>query len=88
VARRGRGMGHRQNVRHADAGPADRRSGVAEPRVRLLAQDGRFATGHFAGTAVARDRQRTIAVVEASSAVLCGPTSECFYITIFYYKVR
>lgn len=39
VARRGRGMEHRQNVRHADAGPADRRSGVAEPRVRLLAQD-------------------------------------------------
>jgi len=39
VARRGRGMEHRQNIRHADAGPADRRGGVAEPRVRLLAQD-------------------------------------------------
>jgi len=38
VARRGRGMEHRQTVRHADAGPVDRRSGVAEPRVRLLAQ--------------------------------------------------
>lgn len=38
VARRGRGLEHRQTVRHADAGPADRRGRVAEPRVRLLAQ--------------------------------------------------
>lgn len=87
MAPRGRRMEHRQTVRHADAGPADRRSGVAEPRVRLLAQGWRFATGHFAGTAVARDRRRTIAVVDASSAFLRGPTSECFYI-IWYYKVE
>jgi len=38
VASRGRGLEHRQTVRHADANPADRRGRVAEPRVRLLAQ--------------------------------------------------
>jgi len=38
VASRGRGLEHRQTVRHADANPADRRGRMAEPRVRLLAQ--------------------------------------------------
>jgi len=78
VARRG--LGHRQTVRHADAGPVDRRGRVAEPRVRLLAEGGRFATGHPVRTAVAGDRRRTsittTVVVDASQAVLRRSTSE------------
>jgi len=77
VARRG--LEHRQTVRHVDGGPVDRRGRVAEPCVRLLAQDGRFATGNAVRTAVAGDRRRTSAttvVVDASQAVLRRTTSE------------
>jgi len=85
VARRGRRLEHRQAVRHGDAGPADGRGRVGEPRVRLLAQGGRLATGHVVGTAVARDCRLSTAAtavvvfggaLDAPQAVLRGPTSE------------
>lgn len=44
-------------VRHVTTGQSDRRHGVAQQGLRLLAQDGRLATGHATGTAVARDRR-------------------------------
>jgi len=71
-------------ARRADAdapGPADGRGRVAEPGVRLLAQGGRVAAGHAAGTAVARAGRTTAAAVraalEAPQAVSRRPTSEC-----------
>jgi len=48
------GLGRHRTVRHSVPGPARRRGRVAEQGVRLLAPDGRVATGDVAGIAVAR----------------------------------
>lgn len=78
------GVEHNETVRHdaAVTGPSHRRGRVAEPGVRVLAPDGRVATGDAVGTAVARDDgRRTTAIrrdatLEAQQTVLRRSTGQ------------
>lgn len=67
VLGRGLGVEHDPAVRHAAAGPSDRRGGLAQQGVRVLASAGRGAAGDVAGAAVARDR-RAPSAAEAGAA--------------------
>lgn len=82
MARRGhRRVEHHGAVRrHVRPGPADRRGRVAEPGVRVLAEDGRLATGDAVGAAVARGQgtPEGAGTLDRSTQIVSRrPTGEC-----------